>query len=41
VTENERRAADVLSVRDLVLRGVSAIGLIMFAVIMLLAMRPI
>jgi len=37
VTENERRAQDLLSTRDLLLRALSAVGLIAVALLVLLA----
>ena len=40
VTENERRAADSLRASDLVLRGVSVVGLIAFALVLLLVLYP-
>jgi hypothetical protein len=40
VTENERRAADSLRASDLVLRGLSVIGLIAVALVLLLALNP-
>jgi len=36
VTENERRAQDLLSTRDLLLRALSAVGLIAVALLVLL-----
>lgn len=40
MTENERRAADSLRASDLVLRGVSVVGLIAFALVLLLVLYP-
>lgn len=40
MTENERRAQDVLTREDLVLRGVAAIGLIAMALLVLLVVFP-
>jgi hypothetical protein len=40
VTENERRAADVLDARDVLLRSASAVGLIVAALIILLVIQP-
>lgn len=40
MSENQRRAQDTLTARDLVLRGASAIGLIMAALAALLAVQP-
>jgi hypothetical protein len=40
MTENERRAQDVLTREDLVLRGVAAIGLIAMALLILLVVFP-
>jgi hypothetical protein len=40
VTENERRAADSLRASDLVLRGVSVVGLIAVALALLLMLYP-
>lgn len=37
VTENERRAQDLLSTRDLLLRTLSVVGLIAVALLVLLA----
>ena len=37
MTENERRAQDLLSTRDLLVRALSAIGLIAVALLVLLA----
>jgi DMSO/TMAO reductase YedYZ heme-binding membrane subunit len=39
VTENERRAEDMLDLRDLIVRGLSAIGLIAVMLLMLLAIQ--
>ncbi len=39
MTENERRAEDMLDVRDLIVRGLSAIGLIAVMLLMLLAIQ--
>lgn len=41
MTENERRAADVLRARDLVLRGATAVALIVVALAALLAISPV
>ena len=40
MTENQRRAQDCLSPRDLVLRGASAIVLIVTVLAVLLAFQP-
>ena len=39
MTENQRRAQDVLTVQDLMVRGASAIGLIVAALVALLAIQ--
>lgn len=41
MTENDRRAADVLRARDLLVRGGSALALILVGLIALLALQPI
>ncbi len=40
MTENERRAQDVLTREDLVLRSVSVFGLIAMALLILLIVNP-
>jgi hypothetical protein len=40
VTENERRATDSLRMSDLVLRGLSVVGLIAVALALLLVLNP-
>jgi hypothetical protein len=40
VTENERRAADSLRASDLVLRGLSVVGLIAVTLALLLMLYP-
>jgi hypothetical protein len=40
MSENERRAADLLSARDLAVRGLLALGLIAAALVVLLASSP-
>ena len=40
VTENERRAQDLLQARDLIVRGLSVVGLIAVALLTLLAIQP-
>jgi len=40
MTENERRAQDVLTREDLVLRGITAVGLIAVALLVLLIAFP-
>jgi hypothetical protein len=39
VTENERRAEDMLNSRDLIVRGLAIVGLIAVVLVMLLATR--
>ena len=41
VTENERRAQDLLKTRDLIVRGLSVVGLIAVALLTLLAIQPV
>ena len=41
MTENERRAQDLLSTRDLIVRVLSAVGLIAAALLALLASQAI
>ena len=41
MSENQRRAEDVLRIEDVVLRGISAIGLIVTALAALLAAQSI
>lgn len=40
MTENERRALDRVTKRDLMLRGMTVIGLIVAALILLLMVQP-
>ena len=40
VTENQRRAADTLRARDVLLRAASAVGLIVAALAALVAIQP-
>lgn len=40
MTENERRAQDVLTREDLMIRGSAAIGLIAMFLLMLMVMNP-
>ncbi|HWV36830.1 MAG TPA: hypothetical protein VNZ55_14435 [Thermomicrobiales bacterium] len=40
MTENERRAQDVLTREDLVLRSVSVVGLIAMSLLILLIVNP-
>jgi hypothetical protein len=41
MTENQRREADVLCARDLVLRGITFVGLIAAVLVALLAIQSI
>ena len=40
LSENQRRAQDLLTARDLVLRGAAAVGLIVAALMLLLTVQP-
>lgn len=40
MSENERRANDVLTARDLAMRGVATATLILMALVALLALQP-
>ncbi len=40
MTENERRAQDLLDRRDLIVRALSVVGLIAIALLTLLMIRP-
>ncbi len=41
VSENERRSADLITARDVIVRGLSVVGLIAFALILLLVVGTI